>query len=316
MKIAVLDDYQNVAREMADWSGLEREHEITFFSDIYEGLDGFARRLAPYEIVCIMRERSPFKRDLIERLPKLKLVVTAGMRNAALDLDACKNRGIPVLGTGGSAQATPELAWGLMLSLARNIHLENARMREGAWITTLGLDMQGKTLGILGLGRLGTKMAKIAHAFEMNVIAWSQNLTDEAAAEAGAVRVDKAELFARSDFITIHYKLGERSRGLVGAAELAQMKPTAYLINTSRGPIVDTDALIAALTEGRIAGAGIDVYDAEPLPPDHPIRSCPRTLLTPHLGYVTEGTYRAFYGEIVECLESWLAGSQIRVLSP
>ncbi len=315
MKIAVLDDYQNVARDMADWSGLEREHEITFFDAIYEGLDGFARRLEPYEIVCIMRERSPFKRDLIERLPNLGLVVTAGMRNAALDLDACKERGIPVLGTGGSAQATPELAWGMMLSLARNIHIENARMREGTWITTLGLDMQGKTLGILGLGRLGTKMAQIARAFDMKVIAWSQNLTGERAAEAGAVRVDKAELFARSDFITIHYKLGERSRGLVGAAELALMKPTAYLVNTSRGPIVDTDALIAALTGGRIAGAGVDVYDAEPLPPDHPIRACPRTLLTPHLGYVTDGTYRAFYGEIVESLESWLAGTPIRVLA-
>ena len=315
MKIAVLDDYQNVARDMADWSGLEAGHEITFFDDIYEGLDGFARRLEPFDILCIMRERSPIGRDLIERLPKARLFVTAGMRNAAIDLEACAERGITVLGTGGSAQATPELAWGMMLSLARNIHLENARMREGKWITTLGTDLQGKTLGILGLGRLGTKMARIAKAFDMNVIAWSQNLTDEKATEAGAVRVDKAELFARADFITIHYKLGERSRGLVGAAELACMKPTAYLVNTSRGPIVDTDALIAALTEGRIAGAGIDVYDAEPLPADHPIRNCPRTILTPHLGYVTDGTYRAFYGEIVECLESWLAGNPIRVLA-
>ncbi|MHA1538760.1 MAG: D-2-hydroxyacid dehydrogenase family protein [Alphaproteobacteria bacterium] len=315
MKIAVLDDYQNVAREMADWSGLEANHEITFFDDIYEGLDGFARRLEPFEIVCIMRERSPIGRDLIERLPNARLFVTAGMRNAAIDLEACAERGITVLGTGGSAQATPELAWGMMLSLARNIHIENARMREGKWITTLGLDMQGKTLGILGLGRLGAKMAQIAKAFDMGVIAWSQNLTDAAAAEAGARRVDKAELFASADFITIHYKLGERSRGLVGAVELALMKPTAYLVNTSRGPIVDTTALIAALTEGRIAGAGVDVYDSEPLPADHPIRACPRTILTPHLGYVTDGTYRAFYGEIVESLESWLAGSPIRVLA-
>ncbi len=315
MKIAVLDDYQNVARDMADWSGLEADHEITFFDDIYEGLDGFADRLEPFEIVCIMRERSPIGRDLIERLPNARLFVTAGMRNAAIDLDACKERGITVLGTGGSAQSTPELAWGMMLSLARNIHIESARMREGAWITTLGTDMQGKTLGILGLGRLGTRMAQIAKAFDMKVIAWSQNLTAEGAAEAGAVRVEKAELFAQADFITIHYKLGERSRGLVGAAELACMKPTAYLVNTSRGPIVDTDALIAALTDGRIAGAGIDVYDAEPLPPNHPIRSCPRTLLTPHLGYVTDGTYRAFYGQIVESLESWLAGNPIRVLA-
>ncbi len=316
MKIAVLDDYQNVARDMADWSGIEADHEITFFSDIYEGLDGFARRLEPFDILCIMRERSPIGRDLIERLPNARLFVTAGMRNAAIDLDACAERGITVLGTGGSAQSTPELAWGMMLSLARNIHIENARMREGAWITTLGTDMQGKTLGILGLGRLGAKMAQIARAFDMDVIAWSQNLTPETAAEAGATRVDKADLFAQADFITIHYKLGERSRGLVGAVELALMKPTAYLVNTSRGPIIDTQALIAALTEGRIAGAGIDVYDAEPLPPGHPIRSCPCTLLTPHLGYVTDGTYRAFYGQIVESLESWLAGTPIRVLSP
>jgi phosphoglycerate dehydrogenase-like enzyme len=315
MKIAVLDDYQNVARDMADWSGLEANHEVTFFHDIYEGLDGFAKRLESFDILCIMRERSPIRRDLIERLPNAKLFVTAGMRNAAIDLDACKERGIPVVGTANSAQATPELAWGMMLSLARNITTENARMREGSWITTLGTDLQGKTLGIVGLGRLGTKMAQVAKAFDMNVIARSHNLTDEKAAEAGAVRVTKAALFAEADFITIHYKLGERSHGLVGAEELALMKPTAYLVNTSRGPIVDTTALIAALTEGRIAGAGIDVYDAEPLAPDHPIRNCPRTLLTPHLGYVTDGCYRNFYEQIVEDIEAWLAGSPIRVLS-
>jgi phosphoglycerate dehydrogenase-like enzyme len=316
MKIAVLDDYQNVARDMADWSGLAANHDITFFHDIYEGIDGFAKRLEPFDILCIMRERSPIGRDLIARLPNAKLFVTAGMRNAAIDLDACKEHGIPVLGTAGSRQSTPELAWGMMLSLARNIHVENTRMREGSWITTLGVDLQDKTLGILGLGRLGTKMARIARAFDMKVIAWSQNLTDTAAEEVGATRVDKEALFRQSDFITIHYKLGERSRGLVGAAELAWMKPTAYLVNTSRGPVIDTDALIAALTESRIAGAGIDVYDTEPLPSDHPIRDCPRTLLTPHLGYVTDGCYHAFYGQIVESVESWLAGNPIRVLSP
>lgn len=315
MKIAVLDDYQNVARDMADWSGLQAGHQVTFFHDIYEGIDGFAKRLEPFDVVCVMRERSPFKGDLIARLPNLKLVVTAGMRNAAIDLDACAERGIPVLGTSNSAQATPELAWGLMLSMARNIHIENARMREGSWITTLGTDLQGKTLGIVGLGRLGTKMAQIALAFDMNVIAWSQNLTAEKAAEAGATRVGKGDLFAQADFITIHYKLGDRSRGLVGAAEIAAMKPTACLVNTSRGPIVDTQALIAALTEGRIAGAGIDVYDAEPLAPDHPIRNCPRTLLTPHLGYVTDGCYRNFYEQIVEDIEAWLSGNPIRVLA-
>jgi len=315
MKIAVLDDYQNVARDMADWSGLQAAHEVTFFHDIYEGLDGFARRLEPYDIVCVMRERSPFKADLIERLPNLKLVVTAGMRNAAIDLDACKARGIPVLGTSNSAQATPELAWGMMLAMARNIHVEDARMREGFWITTLGTDLQGKTLGIVGLGRLGRKMAQIAQAFDMKVIAWSHNLTAEAAADAGATRVEKAELFRQADFITIHYKLGDRSRGLVGAGELALMKPTAYLVNTSRGPIVDTEALIVTLSAGRIAGAGIDVYDAEPLAPGHPIRRCPRTLLTPHLGYVTDGCYRNFYEQIVEDIEAWLKGEPIRVLA-
>lgn len=315
MKIAVLDDYQNVARDMADWSRLRAAHEITFFQDIYEGLDGFARRLAPYDIVCVMRERSPFRADLIGRLPNLKLVVTAGMRNDAIDMDACKARGIPVVGTGNSAQSTPELAWGLIIGLARNIHIEDRRMREGAWITTLGTDLAGKTLGILGLGRLGAKMAQIGRAFDMNVIAWSHNLTAEGAAKAGAERVGKDELFARSDVLTIHYKLGERSRGLVGARELGLMKPTAFLVNTSRGPIVDTQALIEALTAGRIAGAGIDVYDAEPLAPDHPIRQCPRTLLTPHLGYVTDVCYRSFYEQMVEDIEAWLAGKPIRVLA-
>jgi phosphoglycerate dehydrogenase-like enzyme len=219
------------------------------------------------------------------------------------------------VGTQGSAQATPELAWGLIISLARNIHIEDRRIREGSWITTMGLDLQGKTLGILGLGKLGTKMAQIARAFDMRVIAWSANLTDEAAAEAGAERVSKDELFRQSDFLTIHYKLGERSRGLVGAAELALMKPTALLINTARGPIVQTDALIAALEAGQIAGAGIDVHDIEPLPADAPLLKAPNTLLTPHLGYVTDGTYSAFYGQMVESIEAWLDGNPIRVLA-
>ncbi|HUF88018.1 MAG TPA: D-2-hydroxyacid dehydrogenase family protein [Thermohalobaculum sp.] len=316
MKIAVLDDYQNVARDMADWSRLERDHEVTFFDQPYEGLEGFTTRLAPFEIVCIMRERSPFGREVIERLPGLKLLVTAGMRNAAIDMEAARERGVPVLGTGGSVESTPELAWGLMLSLARHIHVENARMREGSWITTLGTDVAGATLGIIGLGRLGRRMAEIGRVFGMEVIAWSQNLTDEQAEAAGVRRVGKDELFREADFITIHYKLGERSRKLVGARELGLMQPTAFLVNTSRGPVVDTEALVAALTEGRIAGAGIDVYDEEPLPADHPLRSCPRTLLTPHLGYVTRNTYRAFYGEIVEDIEAWLAGNPLRVLSP
>ena len=315
MRIAVLDDYQDVARDMADWSRLERDHEVTFFHDAYEGLEGFAGRLQGYDVLGVMRERSPIKRDLLERLPDLKLIATAGMRNAAIDLDFCKERGIAVCGTQNSADATPELAWGHIISLARNIHTENQRMREGGWITTLGLDLSGKTLGIVGLGRLGRRMAEIGRAFNMAVIAWSHNLTAESAAEVGAERVEKDELFRRSDFITIHYKLGDRSRGLVGERELGLMKRSAYLVNTSRGPIVDTGALLAALEGGRIAGAGIDVYDEEPLAPDHPIRRAPRTLLTPHLGYVTDGCYGAFYGQMVESIERWIAGDPVRVLA-
>jgi phosphoglycerate dehydrogenase-like enzyme len=315
MRISVLDDYQGVARGMADWSRLEAAHEVTFFSEAYEGLDGFARRLAGSEVLGVMRERSPIGRDLIERLPELKMIATAGMRNAAIDLDFCRERGIAVCGTDNSADATPELAWGHIIGLARNIHIENARIREGRWITTLGLDLSGKTLGILGLGRLGRRMAEIARAFRMEVIAWSHNLTAEAAGEAGAERVEKDDLFRRSDFVTIHYKLGDRSRGLVGERELSLMKRPAYLVNTSRGPIVDTNALIAALGRGQIAGAGIDVYDEEPLPMDHPLRHMPRTLLTPHLGYVTDGCYAAFYGQMVESIERWLDGDPVRVLA-
>ena len=270
--------------------------------------------LRDYDVLCIMRERTLFDRATLMGLTNLKFVVTTGMRNAALDLEALGERGIPASGTASTAHATPELAWGLILALARHIPTENQRMREGHWITTLGTDLRGSTLGIIGLGRLGREMAVIAKAFGMNVVAWSQNLTDEAAAAANAKRVDKADLFRQSDFITIHYKLSERSTGLVGADELAMMKPTAYLVNTSRGPIVDTDALIAALEAGRIGGAGIDVYDSEPLAKDHPLRSCPRTVLTPHLGYVSENTYRIFYEETVEAVEKWLAGEPVRVL--
>lgn len=315
MKIAILDDYQNAARDWADWSRLDAEHELTFFHQAYEGLEGFTERLQPFDIIGIMRERSPMGREVLESLPNVKLLATAGMRNAAIDLDYCTERGLPVVGTAGSAQATPELAWGLMISLARNIHIENQRIREGKWITTMGVDLDGKTLGILGLGKLGRKMAQIGNAFSMNVIAWSQNLTAEDAAAAGATRVDKDELFAQSDFLTVHYKLGERSRGLVGAHELGLMKQTAFLVNTARGPIVDTPALVAALEAGQIAGAGVDVHDMEPLPADAPLLKAPNTLLTPHLGYVTDGTYGEFYGQIVESIEKWIAGTPVRVLA-
>lgn len=314
MKIAVLDDYQKIAREMADWSAIEATHDLTFFHEPIGDRAAVTAALKDFDVLCIMRERTLFDRATLEGLSNLKFLVTTGMRNAALDLDYLKERGIPVSGTGGSTSATPELAWGLLLSLARHIPTENQRMREGSWITTLGVDLASSTLGILGLGRLGAMMAKVGNAFDMNVIAWSQNLTDDKASAAGATRVSKDELFQQSDFITIHYKLSERSTGLVGAAELDMMKPTAFIVNTSRGPIIDNDALIAALTSGQIAGAGLDVYDDEPLAKDHPIRSCPRTVLTPHLGYVSQATYRQFYGETVEDLSAWFAGAPVRLL--
>ena len=314
MKIAVIDDYQKIAREMADWSAIEGAHDVTFFHEPIGDRDAVVAALKGFEVLCIMRERTLFDRATLEGLSNLKFLVTTGMRNAALDLEYLKERGIPVSGTGGSTNATPELAWGLMLSLARHIPTENQRMREGSWITTLGTDLAGSTLGIVGLGRLGAMVAKVGNAFGMNVIAWSQNLTDEQAAEAGAKRVSKEELFRQSDFITIHYKLSERSTGLVGASELEMMKSTAYIVNTSRGPIIDNDALIAALKAGQIGGAGLDVYNDEPLAKDHPIRSCPRTVLTPHLGYVSKATYKQFYGETVEDLAAWFSGSPVRVL--
>ena len=314
MKIAVTDDYQKLARSMADWSGIEADHDVTFFHEPIGDRDAVVAALKDFDVLCINRERTLFDRATLDGLPNLKFVVTTGMRNAALDVDALKERGIQASGTSGSIYSTPELAWGLILSLARSIPLENQRMRDGSWITTLGVDLASRTIGIIGLGRLGKVMATIAQAFRMEVIAWSQNLTEAQAAEAGAKLVSKDELFKQSDFITIHYKLSERSTGLVGASELALMKPTAFLVNTSRGPIVDTDALIAALNDGRIAGAGLDVYDSEPLAKDHPLRSCPRTVLTPHLGYVTDLTYEAFYRETVEDLAAWLSGSPIRLL--
>ena len=314
MKIAVTDDYQKLARSMADWSGIEADHDVTFFHEPIGDRDAVVAALKDFDVLCINRERTLFDRATLDGLPNLKFVVTTGMRNAALDVEALKERGIQASGTSGSIYSTPELAWGLILSLARSIPLENQRMRDGSWITTLGVDLASRTIGIIGLGRLGKVMATIAQAFRMEVIAWSQNLTEAQAAEAGAKLVSKDELFKQSDFITIHYKLSERSTGLVGASELALMKPTAFLVNTSRGPIVDTDALIAALNDGRIAGAGLDVYDSEPLAKDHPLRSCPRTVLTPHLGYVTDLTYEAFYRETVEDLAAWFSGSPIRLL--
>jgi phosphoglycerate dehydrogenase-like enzyme len=310
-RIAVLDDYQRVARRFADWSRLD-DHEVTFF---HEPLDEPARVLESFDVVCAMRERTPFPAELLERLPHLRLLVTTGQRNASIDLEAAARQGVTICGTEGSWQATTELAFGLMLALARNIPREDAAMRAGGWQTTVGVSLEGKTLGIVGLGRLGSAAARVGAAFGMRLVAWSENLTAERAAACGAELVSKDELFASADFITIHLVLSRRTRGLIGARELGLMKPTAFLVNTSRGPIVDEAALLAALEAGTIGGVGLDVFDREPLPADHPLRSAPNAVLTPHLGYVTQDTYRLFYEQTVENIEAFLAGRPVRVIS-
>jgi phosphoglycerate dehydrogenase-like enzyme len=310
-QIAVLDDYQRVAHRFADWSRLDG-HEVTFF---HEPLDEPAPVLEPFDVVCAMRERTPVPAELLERLPNLRLLVTTGQRNASIDLAAAARQGVTVCGTEGSWQATTELAFGLMLALARNIPHEDAAMRSRGWQTTVGVSLDGKTLGIVGLGRLGSAAARIGAAFGMGLVAWSENLTAERAAECGAELVSRDELFAKADFITIHLVLSRRTRGLIGEHELGLMKPTAFLVNTSRGPIVDEGALRAALAAGTIAGAGLDVFDREPLPADHPLRSAPNTVLTPHLGYVTEDTYRLFYEQTVENIEAFFSGQPVRVIS-
>jgi phosphoglycerate dehydrogenase-like enzyme len=314
-RVAVLDDYQHVALKMADWSRLSDCETVVFDRNLVTE-DEAAAALEGFDVVCLLRERMPMPASLIARLPKLRLIVVTGAHNRTLDLDAAKARGITVSHTrGGDSQyATPELAWGLILSLMRHIPQEHERVRQGGWQETVGTALHGQTLSILGLGRLGSRMAAIGKAFGMEVLAWSQNLTAERAEAAGAALVSKDELFARADVLTIHLVLGERSRGLVGAAELSRMKPTAVLVNTSRGPIVQEAALIAALRERRIRGAGLDVYDVEPLPADHPLRSLDNVVLTPHLGYVTEGTYRMFYEDTVEAIAAWKAGNPVRVL--
>jgi phosphoglycerate dehydrogenase-like enzyme len=314
--IALLDDYQSAALSLADWSRLQKDHKVVAFKEHMPDIDAVARALADFEIVGIMRERTPFPRALLERLPRLKLLVTTGKRNASIDLAAAKAHGVTVCNTGGAGRATADLAIGLMIALARHLREEFHTMRPGGgWQTTLGMDLEGKTLGILGLGNLGAKVGRIGAAMGMQAIAWSQNLTAEQASERGAERVEKDDLFRRADVISIHLVLSDRTRSLVGARELGLMKPTAFLINTSRGPIVDEAALLAALKERRIAGFGADTFNVEPLPPDHPLRSEPRALLTPHLGYVTAETYRDFYVGMVHAIEAWLAGTPINVLA-
>ena len=315
MRLAILDDYQNVALTMADWDGLRPSAQIQTFHDTLAREEAVAERLRDFEIVVAMRERTAFRGSLLGRLPKLKLLVTTGMVNASIDVKAAAERGIVVSGTSSLRHPTAELAWGLVLGLARNITRENMGMRKGAWQTTVGVGLHGKVLGILGLGRLGSQVATFGKAFLMEVIAWSENLTVEQANSQGVQRVEKEELFRRADFLTIHTVLSKRTRGLVGAGDLAAMKSTAYLINTSRGPIVEERALLDALETRKIAGVALDVYDEEPLPPDHSLRRLENVILTPHLGYVTEENYRVFYGEAVENIRAFLAGNPIRVLN-
>jgi phosphoglycerate dehydrogenase-like enzyme len=314
MRAAVLDDYEGVALRVADWSPVLERVDVDVFSEHIDDEDELARRLAPYDIVVLMRERTPMPASLLERLPNLRLLASTGRKNASIDVAAARDRGITVCGTDSPSSAPGELTWALILGLARNLVVEAERMRRGGWQSSLGADLAGRTLGVIGLGRIGTQVAAVGNAFGMDVLAWSENLTVERAAEVGVRAVPLDRLLAEADVVTVHQVLSKRTRGLLGARELALMKPTSLLVNTSRAPIVDTVALLAALEEGRIGGAGLDVFDEEPLPADHPLRIAPRTLLTPHIGYVTEEVFRTYYQGVVEDITAFLDGSPIRTL--
>jgi D-3-phosphoglycerate dehydrogenase len=316
LRCAILDDYQNVVLKVVDWSKVKGDVEFTVFKEHLGGPDKVVAALQGFEIVVAMRERTGFPKQVIDALPNLKLLITTGMRNASIDTDAAKARGVTVCGTGGFGSPTSGIAIGLMLELTRHIGYENARMHAGVpWQTTIGPDLEGLTLGILGLGKLGQRTAAIGKAFGMKVIAWSQNLTPEKCEAAGVGYVGKDDLFRQSDLISIHVVLSQRSRGLVGAREFGLMKPTAFLINTSRGPIVDEAAMLAALRDKKIAGAGLDTFDVEPLPLDHPLRKMDNVVLTPHLGYVSEQGYHAYFTGVVEDIRGFLDGKPMRVMS-
>ena len=315
VRAAILDDYQNVAIGFADWSPIAKDVEIKVFNKPFGSQDEAIKALQGFAVVVGMRERTPFPRKVVEALPDLKLLITTGARNNSFDIKACAERGITVCGTGAAGSPTTGIAFGLMLELTRRIGFENARLKAGApWQTTIGRDLEGLTLGILGLGKLGQRSAAVGKAFGMKTIAWSQNLTEEKTKAAGADYVSKDDLFRNADFVTIHLVLSDRSRGLVGAKELGLMKKSAYLINTSRGPIVDEKALIAVLQSKSIAGAGLDVFDIEPLPLDHPFRKMDNVVITPHLGYVSEQNYRKYFPDIVEDIRAWLDGKSVRVI--
>jgi phosphoglycerate dehydrogenase-like enzyme len=313
-RVLILDDYQDVALRMGPWAELA---DLGVDLDVRtEHLDdaGLLTALRAADIVVAMRERTPFTRAVLAQAPRLKLLVTTGMANAAIDLDACRERGIEVRGTPSMRDSTAELTWGLIIALARHLLAEDRLVRAGGWQHTLGLDLAGARLGVVGLGRLGRRVAAIGLAFGMDVVAWSQNLTPERAAEQGVAAVTKAELFSTSDVVTLHLKLSERTRGVVGAPELALMRRTAYLVNTSRGPLIDEAALIDALRRQTIAGAGLDVFDVEPLPAAHPLRTLPNTVITPHIGYATVATYEAWWRQVVENIRAWADGEPLRIL--
>jgi len=307
VKIAVLDDYQQVAFKFANWSAITAKAEVKVFTDHQADEQAVIERLLPFNVVCVMRERTPLNRNILSQLPNLKVIVSTGMRNASIDTKAVEELGITLKYTGYLESGAPEMTWALIMAIARHIPQESNNFKSGGWQTTIGGDFKGKTMGILGMGRVGSKIAAYAKAFDMNIIAWSPNLTAEKAAESGAQLVSKEELFKQADFVTIHMVLSDRSRGIVGKEDLSLMKPTAYFINTSRGPLVNEATLIETLQQHKIAGAAIDVFNTEPLPADHPFRKMDNLLATSHVGYVTENTYKLFYTDTVKAVEEWLA---------
>ncbi|MFD5348250.1 D-2-hydroxyacid dehydrogenase family protein [Streptomyces anulatus] len=316
LRCAVIDDFQSVATTVVDWSPVTADVEVVSFTEHLATGDEAAAALAGFDIVVTLRERVPFPADLFARLPRLRLLVASGMRNSVIDFDAAKRHGVTVCGTASSSTPPVELTWALLLGLARGIVPEAEALRtDGPWQSTLGADLHGRTLGLLGLGKIGGRVAQVGRAFGMDVLAWSQNLTKERTDEVGAtLAASKEDLLASSDFVSVHLALGDRTRGLIGAAELALMRPTAYLVNTSRAAIVDTDALLAALRAGAMAGAATDVFDIEPLPAGHPVRTAPRLLATPHLGYVSRANYETYYGQAVENIRAFLDGQPVRRL--
>ncbi|MEC9272456.1 MAG: D-2-hydroxyacid dehydrogenase family protein [Chloroflexota bacterium] len=315
MKLAILDDYQGTAKDLADWSKLPAGVEVEFFQDHIVDEDQLVERLGDFDLVQGMRERTPFPRSVLSRLPNLRLLITTGRRNASFDIEAASELGITVCGTNGGGEGTTELTWGLILAMLRHIPEEERRSRAGSWGTTVGIGVKGKTLGLIGLGHIGSLVARVAKAFDMNVIAWSQNMTHERANECGATLVDKETLFRDSDIVSVHLVLSDRTRGLVGKSDLAFMKPSAYIVNTSRGPIIDEMALIDVLERKAIAGAALDTFVIEPLPKDHPFFKTPNTLISPHLGYVIDDSYEAFYAGIIENVRAFTSGEPIRTIN-